>query len=260
MEALSALDHWRSTFPIISTPCNVYETPEWRDLNYYRELLSLYRAVALPRGLKEPGTGSRFNIYLKPCMQAAMQVIRAYQALHVAEKLVMNWTCVHDVISAGFASLYCALVTFESCHSEGSMDDLLETKDTLLEAVSTCVQILGHIAKFWRTVDKHLRTFDALSKAVLKLIHEQPCFTSGSGSNEKASGMQSSVSAAPLANAISDQPLDSAEVEGLGWSLQSSDYDAGLLSGIDWDSVDWEAIMNSDGGMLDMDSIMTIGH
>lgn len=87
----------------------------------------------------------------------------------------MNWTCVHDIISAGFTSLYCALMTFESRRGgDGGAEDLPETQGTLLEAVSACVEILGRIAATWKTVDRHLRTFDALSKAVQKLIQEQP--------------------------------------------------------------------------------------
>ena len=65
-EALGVLDQWRGAFPTIPDPRNVYETLEWRDLNYYRELLSLYRAVALPRSFGDPGAGPNTTLTWGP--------------------------------------------------------------------------------------------------------------------------------------------------------------------------------------------------
>lgn len=42
----------------------------------------------------------------------------------------------------------------------------------------------------------------------------------------------------------------------MGWSLD----DAELLSGVDWDSIDWDVILNSDRDMLDIDNIMAMGN
>lgn len=97
------------SIPRIVAPRNVYETPDWRDLNYYRELLNLSRSLALsPRTERE--TNVSVDVHLQPCLQEAANVIHSYKLLHASDKLVMNRTCVHVIVSAGCMALCCAVI------------------------------------------------------------------------------------------------------------------------------------------------------
>lgn len=90
---------------------------------------------------------------------------------------------------------------------DGGAEDLLETQGTLLEAVSACVEILGRVAASWKTADRYLQTLDALSKAALELIQEQPYVGLGGVSDRTGSQAQASTSYTLVRDSNSGQPF-----------------------------------------------------
>lgn len=222
---ITRLDHWRDAFPLLHEPCSVYESKHWRDLNYSRERLRCFRFLfLLERTRKKEAFGS--GSCLKLALEAASQVASLYHQIKGTNKLVMNWTCVHDVLSAGFTVLYCGLIYGES---DGAWSDSLqawtELRSLILDSIASISETLSHIAEHWAVVGKHLLVFRTLAGRVSDAIQTRHSLM------EYASDWQ-----------------QLGDLSGENWELPMGFPEhVNGLDHIDWSQVDWTSIFETSG-------------
>lgn len=235
-EILSDLDRWRGAFPILARAQNAYETTHWRDLNYYRERLKCHRLLML---LKEDHVTGDGTTPLESCQEAASQVALLYSGMRTSETLILNWTCVHDMMSAGFTVLYCGLARQEAAQrGETLTEPWDEQASRIRTTTNTIVDTLSHIATRWATVGKHVRVFKALADRVDAAMQPVP---------------SSEVCTLGPRTTNVNLPPDGAH-PGASWlddfGYQAEMWDAAMiaflnepvdLGNIDWGVVDWNA-------------------
>ena len=259
-EVLADLDQWRDAFPILARPRNAYETAHWRDLNYYRERLRCHRLLMLlgrrrrrrrrRSGGQAAGEGGAEP--LESCQEAASQVALLYQAMRASDTLILNWTCVHDMMSAGFTVLYCGLARQEAAQGGGEAPTTTELWDREVSRVrgttDTVIGTLAHIATRWTTVGKHVRVFRVLAGRVLDAMQSVPSELGAIG--PRTTGVP------PAAASTRDEGAWLGE-----FGHQAEMWDAAMiaflnepvdLGSIDWGVVDWNAAgLFSAEGQLD---------
>ncbi|KAJ3538722.1 hypothetical protein NM208_g5782 [Fusarium decemcellulare] len=230
-QTLSRLDHWRSSYPLLLEPRSVYESKHWRDLNFEREQLRCFRFLVLlekRRNKELIGPGS----YLDLCLKAASQVAALYRQIQGTDKLVMNWTCVHDVLNAGFTALYCGLVHGDL---ERPWNDSVESWNQahclVLDSITSITETLTYISQRWAVVEKHLRVFKMLSGRVSGAMQARHLLI------EQSLGLQEQ---AQLGDAEPNVPEFDAGLREETIPLENLDW-----SHVDWDHVDWEAILGA---------------
>lgn len=247
---VTALNSWRTSFPLVTNPRNVYETVEWRDLNYQRELLSIYHSAVLPAiRVRQPQNSSLGN-YWVPCLETATQIIYTYKLLRAADRLVMNWTCVHDVISAGFTMLFCALAIHDSHQKRGLNQEELraweQQTEKVVEAVASCVSTLSLNTQKWQAVEKHLVTFRLLAEKAIGFIQSSPVDPYASQQRDGAN-----VGTTP-SNRILATNSDGA----MQSTSENTSHMPELFDGIDWNNIDWETLFNLESDTLDLNDLM----
>lgn len=240
MSAVEAdLDRWREAFPVLAETRTVYETTQWRDLNYFRERLKCYRLLVLTCGGPD-NTHASGNLAANMfhALHAADQITKLYQSLRTADKLILNWTCVHDMMSAGFSTLCCGI----------AQRQLSATTSDTSETIRAVIGILEYIAERWAPVRSHLEAFRTLARRVAEPDQQTvpqdesraflttevtaaagdiggagggPEFTGGGFGGEGASAAGASMWDAAMA-AFLDAPLD--------------------LDSIEWGAIDWGAM------------------
>jgi hypothetical protein len=228
---LADLDQWRNSFPLLMPARNAYETLQWRELNYYRERLKCFRPLVLA---KHDYALETSKTYLDSCQQAVEEVAFLYQAMRASEKLVLNWTCVHDMMSAGFTLLYCGLVRQEIARRGESMGVSTDEQSTRIWTTTEIIMdTLSHIARRWRTVEKHVQVFKALADRVADSLQSATSEASRVGPRatniiyspggywDGQAGHQAEMWDAAVV-AFLNEPLD--------------------LGNIDWGAVDWDAV------------------
>jgi hypothetical protein len=239
LEAVEAVDadlaQWRTEFPLLAEPRTVYETAQWRDLNYFRERLKLYRLLVLAGGGLEGARGSgTLAANVANALHAAEQITTLYQSLRTADKLILNWTCVHDMMSAGFSTLCCGIAQRQL--STVATD----TSDTIRAVIG----ILEHIAERWLPVRNHLEAFRTLAARVAEsdqhAVRGEPVPTSTTttaavgygGNGPEAVGGEGAFAGGAMWDAAMaaflDAPLD--------------------LGNIEWGAIDWDAMEILTGG------------
>lgn len=222
---IARLNHWRDGFPLLHEPCSVYESKHWRDLNYSRERLRCFRFLFLLEKARKKasfGPGSCLDLAL----EAASQVASLYHQIKRSSKLVLNWTCVHDVLNAGFTVLYCGLIYGES---DRAWSDTVETwtkvRSLVLDSITSITDTLSHVAEHWDVVEKHLLVFKTLAGRVSDAIQTRHSIV------EYASDWQQ----------IND-------LSGENWEMAMSfPEDVNGLENVDWSQVDWGAIFETSG-------------
>ncbi|KAL3441530.1 fungal-specific transcription factor domain-containing protein [Aspergillus insuetus] len=230
-EIIDELDQWRRRFPIVSQPHNVYESIQWRDLNYFRECLKCFRVLAL----QSPEYGTS---YLDRVTEAASQVVMLYQAMRTKDNLILNWTCVHDMMSAGFTNLYCGIARRDVARNDNMTACSWQEKwSTIHSTTLAVIEVLSYIADKWPTATTHVRVFEALATKVAHSMEPtllgtsnivlrptaavRPSGLEDAGSWDADFGRYAEMWDAALA-AFLDEPLD--------------------LGNIDWGAVDWDAM------------------
>ncbi|KAM5353737.1 hypothetical protein ACJ41O_000387 [Fusarium nematophilum] len=223
---VTRLDHWCNLYPLLHQPRSVYESKHWRDLNYARERLRCFRFLVLlekRRNKEITGPGSCLDL----CLKAASQVASLYQQIQGTDKLVMNWTCVHDLLNAGFTVLYCGLVYGESDRVwNDSMELWTQVRHLVLDSIDSVLGTLTHISGRWNVVEKHLRVFKTLAGRVSDAIQTRNSLV------EHMLGMQQGAE-------MGDPVLGTWE-SAIGFPDDVID-----LENVDWSHVDWEAILGS---------------
>ncbi|KAH6679899.1 fungal-specific transcription factor domain-containing protein [Plectosphaerella plurivora] len=232
------LDHWREMFPVVAEPRTVYETSQWRDLNYFRERLKCYRLLVLTGGDPEDGHGNgSLASNLTRALHDADQIARLYQSLHTADKLILNWTCVHDMMSAGFSTLCCSI----------ALRQLSATMPGTSETILAVIGILEYIAERWAPVRSHLEAFRSLARRVAESDQQ------GVHQNEPRAFTTTAVTNA--AGFGTDEAGPDTAVDGFGgegafagganmWDAAMAAFlDAPLdLDSIEWGAIDWGAM------------------
>lgn len=261
-DIVAELSRWRDAFPILLEPRNPYETIQWRDLNYFRECLKCYRLLILTGREKSAATsnnnGGSIIECFHLCHEAAFQVAALYQAFRATDKLILNWTCVHDMMSAGFTTLYCGIAQRQMARTAGRSPPAwgvdLSAQSAQLEATtSVIIDTLSYIAQRWPTVKRHVRVFQDLAARVAE---------SARSTNLDACARDETMAGHQPAE-IADSGLPSAFLPtGVpGWEnshVGNADvWDAAMaqfldepleLSNIDWGAIDWSAMqLVSDG-------------
>lgn len=202
---LNDLNEWRSAIITVENTTCPYHSRQWVDLNFFKEALSCYKAIIIP----SPGQSLHHQHGtvddVLGCAESAIQIPRCYETLPSSEWRVMNWTCVQDLLSAGFAILYSLHAMHEICSSSGTVigDSLLQQAFSSLEICST---LLSHIAQQWKSVHSNLGFFEILTRATRRIVSSQ-------GRSE---------------------PL-------VGMDLPQFDFH---MDGIDFDQLDWEQILS----------------
>ncbi|KAJ3546092.1 hypothetical protein NM208_g2186 [Fusarium decemcellulare] len=224
---LHNLQMWHDEFPVLAEPRNIYEHVHWRDLNYYRERLKCFRLLMLARkDRSDEGC-------LKNCYEAAAQVALLYQSIRTSDKLIMNWTCVHDMMSAGFTNLYCGIIQRDSAREEGFVSWGIRALD-IRYTTGVILDTLSYIAEKWPPVENHAHVFRTLACRVDTSMMARRTGTEAWRPRE--------ASAAELAE---DSQLDR------GVDHHADMWDAAMaafldqpldLGNIDWGSVDWDAM------------------
>lgn len=252
-KVLGELDDWRLAIPGLGVCRSVYETDQWRDLNYYRERLKCVRALIQPDRIAQV-TGSQLESHLDDCLKASMGITRCYQELRASDRLVMNWSCVHDIMSAGFSVLYCGLTWYDSVRSRQQWEQ--QSCPALIEeAIRACVDMLAYISEEWRVVGKHLGVFRTLASRVLGLLGQQQ--------PQHAFHQPSSLLVPPALGAPGLEPAGGSEFQALGaeevgeanielWASERGNMAGGLsevlmgpvseaftIDGMDWQDFDW---------------------
>ncbi|CAH0055859.1 unnamed protein product [Clonostachys solani] len=235
---LEDLSNWRVSFPMLVSPRSVYETTHWRDLNFYRERLKCFRPFIL---LGKENDAPFYRDSLHACQEASSKVASLYMDLRTSDKLVLNWTCVHDMMSAGFTMLFCALLS----------RDLLPPRDRAIEStwvkkyedfeqsVACILDTLSHIAERWPTVERHVSVFKALANRVTDSV--RPGATS---SNDEGAWPRMMGPAGPFTQ--SEDMAQDSEILG----HQAEVWDAAMVSflnepfdlgSINWGTVEWDS-------------------
>lgn len=234
---LSELDHWRDSFPLILKPQSAYETLHWRNLNYYRERLKCFRPLAL---LGKGGNIQAHIAALKACQEASGQVAMLYQTIRASDKLILNWTCVHDMMSAGFTLLYCGLAQAEASRRQEMLPEDWERQLSHMRSMTECIiDTLSHISEGWATVSTHTKVFKGLACQVADSMRSaDPATIDGSRVQD-----------------IANSHLGTEGTQGIGHDTgcghQADVWDAAMvaflnepldLGSIDWGAVDWDAM------------------
>lgn len=232
------LAQWRKDFPVLPKPRNPYESAQWRDLNYFRERLHCSRFLVL--SAKGPGDSNdhdQLTGNLKTTITTTGEIADLYQELRSAEKLVLNWTCVHDMMSVGFSTLYCG-ITYGKMARAGQLpiQSLSNIEVDISKTIGTTVATLEYIAQKWPTVKRHFEVFQALAERVFAFIHQVQELESRFAS-------AGSTEAGPSTSAPG--PDDFAFAMG-----GADDWDAAMAAFLhepfDWNSIDWGAMANFD--------------
>lgn len=230
-EIVDELDDWRGKFPLVLEPRNIYESPEWRDLNYFRERLKCFRLLMLAKSDQDAAAAS-----LDQCHQATSQIAILYRSMRANDKLIMNWTCVHDMMSAGFTNLYCSIVQRDITRyiNEVSASDV---SSSIQRTTAAIIDTLSYISEKWPSVKKHASVFKALASRVedsirpteklAQVIEVSPVIGTSAedtvGRSQRESGVDHHAEMWDAAMvAFLDEPLD--------------------LGNIDWGSVDWDSM------------------
>lgn len=218
---VTRLDRWRSIFPILGQDRSAYETIQWRDLNYFRERLKCFRPLALL------SKGNASHPWMDACQEAATHVVKLYRSLWTNDKFVLNWTCVHDMMSAGFTLLYCGLAQTDAQRK-------VEVSD-----MTACVsETLSHIAEKWPSVNRHVSVFRALAGQVADSMQLDAGDTNLEAMDLTIEGAHPPENPEPL-------------VWGPDSGHQADVWDAALVAfldepfdigTIDWGTVDWGAL------------------
>ncbi|KAF9761634.1 hypothetical protein IL306_003755 [Fusarium sp. DS 682] len=154
------------------------------------------------------------------------------------DNLILNWTCVHDMMSAGFTNLYCGIARRDVARNDNMTACLWHKKWSTIHSTTLAVlDVLSYIADKWPTATTHVRVFEALAARVAQSMEPNPFDTTNtvlrptaavrSSGTEDASlwdtdfGRYAEMWDAALA-AFLDEPLD--------------------LGNIDWGAVDWDAM------------------
>lgn len=239
-DIIGELDHWRMSFPILLEPRNAYETTQWRDLNYFRERLKCYRLLVLTSKEHEAtNDGGEFITNLGHSIQAAGQIATLYRALRTADKLILNWTCVHDMMSAGFSTLYCGIAQRQLIRdAEASGETVAQPSPDVSETITAVIDTLQYIAQKWPTVNRHFQAFRALAERVRESI--QPAD-------------HGQVRVEPRTSAMPGHVLNNGG--GPGWENSFAGnadmWDAAMaafldepldLGNIEWGAIDWDAM------------------
>ncbi|KAF7551169.1 hypothetical protein G7Z17_g5208 [Cylindrodendrum hubeiense] len=233
-QILTDLDNWQQSFPLVQEARNTYETTQWRDLNYHRERLKCFRFLVLSRK-----RGQRFgdDLVMQHCLEAAAHVPMLYQEILASEKLILNWTCVHDIMSAGFTMLYCGLGYREAMRRwpHVSNDTWNQHWSLIRRSTSSAIGILAHIADKWASVERHVRVFKALAGRVADLIQVTQL-------NPTESAQEAADPCPPLIGGEIN-PLAMDETWFSGISYPSNVPDIGEM---DWNDIDWDAVLAGD--------------
>lgn len=226
--------------PSLGVARSAYETEQWRDLNYYREKLKCFRALLQPERISNMGE-TLLQMHLDGCLKAAFGITRSYQQLRASDKLIMNWSCVHDIMSAGLSVLYCGLTWYDSARVQ--QGGSLAGPELVEEAIRACIDMLSYVSAEWQIVGNHLRVFKALATRVLALIHQhhQPLDPS----------IQMEPGASGLFNDDGAEVGEAMDNTHLSWAGADRDYsdlsgalmgpvsEAFTLDGLDWQDFDW---------------------
>ncbi|KAF9871166.1 hypothetical protein CkaCkLH20_11335 [Colletotrichum karsti] len=158
--------------------------------------------------------------------------------MRTSDKLVMNWTCVHDVMSAGFTVLYCGLSRQDLTRNHAvSLQAWNRQLSMILEITSSIIDTLAHIAETWTSVGKHIRIFKALAGKVVDSL--QSTFVVDLGGD--------AASIAPLRNTGEQGPTGDFSTEihqAQSWNMPPAFSDNMLnLDNIDWSMIDWDEIL-----------------
>lgn len=236
-DLLGELDEWRSEFPILTEPRNIYESIQWRDLNYFRERLKCFRLLFI----KVDHTSSSDRIVsLDRCHEAAAQIAWLYQSMRASDKLIMNWTCVHDMMSAGFTNLYCGIALRDIAQDDATVGEWSSRSNNIQKTTSAVVDTLSYIAERWPSVKKHAHVFKALATRV-------------EDSMRSAMSLQTmSISSGPVASGnLPEVDIDMAPNSEISLDHQMDTWDSAMaafldqpfdLGNIDWGAVDWDAM------------------
>ncbi|KAF4465894.1 hypothetical protein FALBO_7260 [Fusarium albosuccineum] len=224
---LDKLHTWHEEFPILAEPRNIYEHVHWRDLNYFRERLKCFRLLMLAKKDRSD------EECLKNCYEAAAQVALLYQSIRTSDKLIMNWTCVHDMMSAGFTNLHCGIIQRDSAREEGFVNWGIRALD-IRYTTGVILDTLSYIAEKWPPVEKHAHVFRTLACRVDTSMMARRTGTEAWRPRE-----------ASVADMVENSQLDR------GVDHHADMWDAAMaafldqpldLGNIDWGSVDWDAM------------------
>jgi hypothetical protein len=242
-DIVSDLDRWRLSFPVLSQPRNAYETSEWRDLNYSRERLKCYRLLVLTtRRQEHTNNGGLATENLRHAVDAASQIAILYRALRTADKLILNWTCVYDMMSAGFTALYCVIALRQlSQEAESSGRHPADTAPDISEMINAIIDTLQYIVVKWPTVNRHCQAFKALTQRVFASGQQQ--------SSHGAVGVESQAGSVMAPNAVFSD--DNGPLRETPFSGSADVWDAALaafldeplnMENIEWGAIDWDAV------------------
>lgn len=243
-KVLEELDDWRLNISGLGVSRSAYETDQWRDLNYYRERLKCFRALLQPDRITRM-TVSQLELHLDDCLKASMGITRCYQELRASDRLVMNWSCVHDIMSAGFSALYCSLTWYDSIRSQQQW--VLDCSALVDESIRTCIDMLGYISEEWRIVGKHLDVFRTLASRVLGLLGQQPQHDFPSSLLMPSLEVRLEPGGSEF-HALGAEEVGEANIElwatekansGLSGVLMGPVSEAFTIDGLDWQDFDW---------------------
>lgn len=235
---LEALSDWRVSFPLLVNPRNVYETTHWRDLNFYRERLKCFRPFIL---LGKESDAPLYRESLHACQEASSKVASLYMDLRTSDKLVLNWTCVHDMLSAGFTVLFCALLSRDMVPPRDRSINSSWDKEygDFEENVACILDTLSHIAERGPTVERNVSVFKVLASRVSDSV--RPGATS---SNEEGAWPRMMGPVGPFTQS-ENMPQDSGNL-----GHQAEVWDAAMVSflnepfdfgSINWGTVEWDS-------------------
>lgn len=207
----------------------------WIDLNYYKERLSCYKFLvfqAFPRQHISNDSNLQF------CIEASIGVAENYVGLVSCDERIMNWMCVQDILSAGFSILYCLHLSYR----RNIFSKVFKMDDPLLhrafKAIDTCSGFLSLIASRWKSVGREERAFSAIAAEIRRQIELTSIVDVASSGDLRARVHGESQEALmPADNTF----LDFSAGQGNSFFVEED-----LITGVDFDNVDWDQIFPSD--------------
>ena len=147
----------------------------------------------------------------------------------------MNWTCVHDMMSAGFTDLYCGIVQRDNAQEE-EHGNWAQRALNIQQTTSAIIDILSYIAVKWPLVETHVHMFRTLAGRV------DDSMRVGAAERELRAHYIDDALGAVVAgdshrNSGVDHPADVWDAAMAAFLDQPLD-----LGNIDWGTVDWEAM------------------
>lgn len=124
--------------------------------------------------------------YLRFCLEDAIKVVAAYQALTESDSLIMHWTCVNDILLTGFMILYSSLRI--TVHESSAAEDIMPSQ--IKEAIETCRRILFYISTTWKIIKYHLGLLERLLSAVTIFSQDEGNPTQSDNPTEQDQQMQ----------------------------------------------------------------------